>query len=214
VRITKIENQKKRPGRKNIYADGKFVAGVSTETLLKLGLRPGDDIGSDQLKAIQAAETVQSARNTALRFLSTRPRTEREMRSKLRAKEFSEDKIALVMQDLRQAGLLDDRAFARMYIRNALALRPAGPPVLRRRLFLLGVDRAIVDEAIAGELTTAGQAESARDLAAHFVARAKATRKTEAPEKLRARLTGFLARRGFAWETIRDVTNDVLGTHE
>ncbi len=35
VRITKIESQQKRPGRKNIYADGKFVAGVSAESARK-----------------------------------------------------------------------------------------------------------------------------------------------------------------------------------
>jgi regulatory protein len=214
VRITKIENQKKRPARKNIYADGKFVAGVSAETLLKLALRTGDDIGPEQLKAIQAAETIQSARNTALRFLSTRPRTEREMRSKLRDKEFSDEEISRVIQDLRQTGLLNDREFTRMYIRNARALRPAGAPVLRRKLALLGVDRALVDEIIAEELTTTDQAQSAHDLAAHFVARAKATRKSEPPEKLRARLTGFLGRRGFRWETVRDVMNDVLGIDE
>lgn len=214
MRITKIENQKKRPARKNIYADGKFVAGVSAETLLKLALRTGDDIGPEQLKAIQAAETIQSARNTALRFLSTRPRTEREMRSKLRDKEFSDEEISRVIQDLRQTGLLNDREFTRMYIRNARALRPAGAPVLRRKLALLGVDRALVDEIIAEELTTTDQAQSAHDLAAHFVARAKATRKSEPPEKLRARLTGFLGRRGFRWETVRDVMNDVLGIDE
>jgi regulatory protein len=214
VRITKIENQKKRPGRKNIYADGKFVAGISAETLLKLALRPGDDIGPEQLKAIQAAETVQSARNTALRFLSARPRTEQEMRSKLREKEFSDEEISRVLQDFRKAGLLDDREFTRLFIRNARTLRPAGAPVLRRKLSLLGVDRIIVDAIIAEELTAADQTQSAHDLAARFVARAKATRKTEPPEKLQARLTGFLRRRGFRWETIRDVMNNVLGIDE
>jgi regulatory protein len=214
VRITKIENQKKRPGRKNIYADGKFVAGVSAETLLRLALRTGDDIGPEQLTALQAAETIQNARNTALRFLSTRPRTEREMRSKLREKEFSDDEISRVMHDLRQAGLLDDREFTRMYVRNAQALRPAGAPVLRQKLFLLGVDRTVVDEIIAEELTATDQAQSARDLAAHFVARARTTRKAEPPEKLRARLTAFLGRRGFRWEMIRKVVNDALGNNE
>jgi regulatory protein len=214
VRITKIENQQKRPGRKNIYADGKFVAGVSAETLLKLALRTGDEIGPDQLKAILAAETTQSARNTALRFLSTRPRTEREIRSKLREKEFSDEEIALVVRDLRQAGLLDDREFARLFIRNAMTLHPAGAAVLRRKLLILGVDRTTIDDIIAEELSSQSQAESAHDLARRFIARARAARTQQSPEKLRARLSGYLARRGFPWETIRDATREALGSDE
>jgi len=212
VRITKIESQQKRPGRKNIYADGKFVAGVSAETLLKLALRPGDEIGPEQLKAIQAAESAQSARNTALRFLSTRPRTEREIRSKLREKEFSDEEISSVIQDLHQSGLLDDRQFARLFVRNAMTLRPAGAPVLRRKLLLLGVDRKTIDEIIAEELSGESQTETARELARRFVAKARAARKED--QKLRARLSGYLARRGFPWDTIRDATREALGPDE
>lgn len=212
MRITKIESQQKRPGRKNIYADGKFVAGVSAETLLKLALRPGDEIGPEQLKAIQAAESAQSARNTALRFLSTRPRTEREIRSKLREKEFSDEEISSVIQDLHQSGLLDDRQFARLFVRNAMTLRPAGAPVLRRKLLLLGVDRKTIDEIIAEELSGESQTETARELARRFVAKARAARKED--QKLRARLSGYLARRGFPWDTIRDATREALGPDE
>lgn len=213
MRITKIENQKRRPGRKNIYADGKFVAGVSTETLLRLALRIGDDIGADQLKALQAAEAQQGARNSAIRFLASRPRTEREIRMRLREKEFSEEEISGVIQDLTRTGLLNDREFARMVIRDARSLRPAGAPLLRRKLVLLGVDRTVVDEVLGEELTPSDQHAAARTLAAHLVARSKRTRRSEPPEKLRARLSAFLARRGFAWETIRDVINEVL-THD
>ncbi len=210
MRITRIENQKRRPGRKNIYADGKFVAGVSTETLLKLALRAGDEIGAEQLKALQAAEAQQNARNAAIRFLATRPRTEREIRTRLREKEFSDQEISDVIQDLRRTGLVDDREFARMVIRDARSLRPSGARLLRSKLVLLGVNPATVDEVLAEELPATDQLEAARKLAAHFLAKAAAARRRDPPEKLRTRLSGFLARRGFPWETIRDVTRETL----
>lgn len=213
MRITRIENQKKRPGRKNIYADGEFVAGVSTETLLKLALRTGDEIGAEQLKALQAAEAQQNARNTAIRFLSSRPRTERELRTKLREKEFSDEEISGVIQELRRTGLVNDREFARMLVRDARTLRPAGAPLLKRKLVLLGVSPATVDEVLAEELPATDQLAAARKLAAHFLAKATTARRRETPEKLRSRLSGFLARRGFPWETIRDVIREAL-THD
>ncbi len=210
MRITRIENQKRRPGRKNIYADGKFVAGISTETLLKLALRTGDEIGAEQLKVLQAAEAQQNARNTALRFLASRPRTERELRSKLREKEFSEEEISVVIQDLRRTGLINDREFARIVVRDARALRPSGAPLLRRKLILLGVNPATVDEVLAEELPVTDQLAAARKLATHFLAKATAAQRRDPPEKLRTRLSGFLARRGFPWDTIRDVIRETL----
>jgi regulatory protein len=202
VRITKIENQKKRPGRKNLYADGKFLAGVSAETLLKLALRTGDEIGPAQLKVLQETESLHSARSTALRFLSARPRTEREVRGKLRQKEFSDDEIDATLNDLRMTRLLDDREFVRAFVRNALTLRPVGKAALRRKLLLLGVDKGVVDEEVEIELRDTDQEALATTLAKQFVRKARSTRTNEPIDKLRNRLAGFLGRRGFSWDVI------------
>ena len=214
MRITKIENQKKRPGRKNIYADGAFVAGVSTETLVRLALRTGDEIGPDQLTVLQKTEELHGARTAALRFLSTRPRTEREVRDKLREKEFGDEEIARTLDDLRRSGLLDDDAFARMYIRDALTLRPAGRLLIARKLALLGVPKSVAEKAIDDALRETDQAETARSLAEQFVAKARAVRRNESPDRLRHRLAAYLGRRGFTWDVIQPVIHQVMRSDE
>lgn len=214
MRITKIENQKKRPGRKNIYADGEFLAGVSTETLVRLALRTGDEIGPDQLKVLRKTEELHGARNIALRFLSTRPRTEREVRDKLREKEFGDEEIAHTLDDLRRSRLLDDDAFARMYIRDALTLRPAGRLLLSRKLALLGVPKSIAENAIEEAFRETDQAETARALAEQFVAKARTVRRNESPDRLRHRLTAYLGRRGFTWDVIQPVLRQVMRIDE
>jgi regulatory protein len=214
VRITKIENQKKRPGRKNLYADGKFLVGVSAETLLKLALRTGDEIGRAQLKVLQETESLHSAKSTALRFLSTRPRSEREIRSKLRQKEFSDDEINATVDDLQGAGLLNDREFARLFVRNALTLRPVGKAALKRKLLLLGVNKTIVDEEVENELRGTDQEALATTLARQFVKKARALRKNEPIDKLRNRLAGFLGRRGFSWDVIMAAIRSELRNDE
>ncbi|MBM2842078.1 MAG: recombination regulator RecX, partial [Bacteroidetes bacterium] len=93
MRVTKIESQKKNPRRKNVYADGEFVAGVSDETLLRSGLRTGDEISDERLKILIQEEETSSAKQVALRFLAHRPRTTKEIRDKLREKEFAEEEI-------------------------------------------------------------------------------------------------------------------------
>jgi regulatory protein len=214
VRITKIENQKKRPGRKNIYVDGAFLAGVSTETLIRLALRTGDEIGPDQITILQKTEELHGARSTALRFLSTRPRTEREVRNKLREKEFGVEEITRTIDDLRRSGLLDDDAFASMYIRDTLALRPAGRLLLARKLALLGVPKPIAEKAIEEAFSKSDQAETARGLAEQFVAKARSVRHEESPDRLRNRLAAYLGRRGFPWDVIQPVIRSVLRSDE
>jgi regulatory protein len=210
MRITRIESQKKRPDRRSIFADGKFVAGVSAETLLRLGLRTGDELSPEKLEALQAVESLHGARQTALRFLSHRPRTVREVRDKLREKEFSDDEITSTLEHLQQSGLLNDPEFARMFIRDALAIRPRGRLALKQKLLLLGVDRAIVDTTLDEAFQEVSQETLALEAAQKFTKRLGVVRNRESADKLRQRISQFLARRGFTWDTIRTVIPRLL----
>jgi len=215
VRITRIENQQRRPGRKNIYVDGQFLAGVSAETLLRLGLRTGDEIGPEKVREITRLEEYLRAKSAALRLLSVRPRTVSEIRSRLLEKELPGNDIDTVIAELSASRLLDDQEFARTYIRDALAHRPAGEALLRRKLLLLGVARETADEAIRETLGVVdARAEAAR--AAHsYLRRAKrAGGDADENRKLRARLVAFLGRRGFSWSVIEPVVREALSSPE
>lgn len=214
MRITKIEPQKKRPGRKNIYADGQFLSGVSNETLMRLALRAGDEITPERLRALQQTEELIHAKGVALRFLSTRPRTEREIRDKLREKEFSDEEIVRTIEELKKSNLLNDQEFARMYIRDALALRPLGRSVLRRKLLLLGVDRSVTDGALDEAFAHIDLHAIVRDAAEQFLKKTLTSQKKPDPRKVRARLTAFLLRRGYSWDIAGPIVKSLTGARE
>ena len=205
MRITRIERQKKRPDRVSIYADGEFLTGVSRETFLRAALRVGDEISQDLVSTLQEEESLFAARNSALRLLSVRPRAERELRDRLREKEFSEAHIGRVVNDLKRAALVDDDAFAKTYIRNALTLRPVGEARIRQKLLLLGVERATVEEAVREVLGQVDMVAVARETARKFLRRTHTTGKEPDPQKARQRLTAHLSRRGYSWNTISAV---------
>jgi len=208
MKITKIEPQKKRAARLNIYADGEFLIGVAADTLLRFGLRTGDDISPATVRALERAEELFGARGAALRLLAVRQRTVREIRDALREKEFADDIAAEIIASLSEARLLDDAAFARAYIRNALALRPAGVVLLRRKLLLLGVDRNVADEALKETLQTVSQPEAAAGAARKFLARKRRAHGADA--RLREQLVQFLMRRGYTWEVVEEAVRSVL----
>jgi regulatory protein len=205
VRITRIEVQQKRPDRRNIYADGSFLIGIHVETLLRSGLRMGDTISDDQLHSLQESEDLLAARHLALRYLARRPRSEREVRDKLRDKEFGQREIDRVLADLLQSGLVNDLEFARSYIRNSLTMRPLGELRLKQKLVLLGVQRALIDQAMNEVKGGDEMHEAASRAARQFLQRSSRSQRKEERDQIRRRLIGFLTRRGFPWPIIQSI---------
>lgn len=208
MRITKIESQKNNPLRKNIYIDGEFALGISAETLLRFGLRTGDEIGEQKLKALQAAEELHGAKQAALRLLARRPRTEKEIRDKLREKEFGDEEIRQAIASLRSSGFIDDEAFTRAFIRDQLTVRPKGPLAIKQKLLLLGVRKETIDGALEEALREAPQEAVALDAARKFLRRTS----SDDIRTTRQKLSAFLSRRGFSWEVISTVIRKALGT--
>ena len=210
MRITRIESQKRRPGRKNVFVDGTFIAGASDEAILRLGLRSGDEVGPELVERLLNTESYITARAAALRLLSVRPRSVHEIRDRLQKKGFPASDIEDVIADLFKAALLDDRAFARAFIRDRTALKASGPALLRDKLLRLGVSREILEEALTDEL-----GEVDLDLLALRAAEAYARKQpggagNRSDPGLRRRMGAYLARRGFGWETVTRVLRRVL----
>jgi regulatory protein len=214
MRITKLETQKKNPNRRSIFADGEFVLGVSLETLLKAGLRTGDEITSEQLKSLLHEEESAEAKRVALRYLAHRPRTAKEIRDKLRDKEFPDTDITQTMADLERAGLVNDAEFARMYIRDALAAKAVGRDLMKRKLLLLGVSKATIGEALDETFGSVDEKGSALEAGRKFVKKSTATHRPADRLRLKARLESFLLRRGFSWEVVSPVVRTLVNEEE
>jgi regulatory protein len=210
MKITRIEKQKKRQNRVNVYADDEFLIGISLETLIRLGLRKGDEITPAALAVIQKAEEQQGAHAAALRLLSVRPRAEKELRDRLREKEFGDEEIAKTIGILKSSGLINDAEFARSMIRNSRTLRPTGRVALAHKLLKLGIDKATVSGTLDELLPPPDQREDALRAAEGFLKRSRKASSPDEAKKLRQRLGSFLLRRGFPWDVVSPVVKKVL----
>jgi len=208
MRVTSIEQQKRRPGRKNIYVDGTFVLGVSDGTLLRTGLRSGDPVDPSKLQHLQDEEQRSTVRASAIRLIARRPRTEKELTERLRRNGYTQPDIMGIVAELKSAGILDDRAFARMYVRDQVTLRPAGRILLSRKLRQLGVSPEIISETLE-EIMTGDTEEDAAEQAARKFLSSRSRRPVD-PRTLRRRLVAFLTRRGFSWDTVRSLANSIV----
>ena len=131
----------------------------------------------------------------ALRLLAVRPRTRRELESRLRHAGFEDAEV----------GLLDDGAFARELADHHLKVRGSGRRAVAGALASKGVSRETIDATLAG-------IEDDESMRALEVATDRARRLTSLrPEVAYQRLVSFLARRGYDGGTCREAARAALG---
>lgn len=89
------------------------------------------------------------ATDAALRLLSIRQRSVREMGAKLREKGFGADEIEATARSLIQAGYLDDERFARSLAESRARHKSWGPARIARDLASRGVDEQTIKRVLA-----------------------------------------------------------------
>ncbi|UCH33315.1 MAG: regulatory protein RecX [Armatimonadota bacterium] len=126
-----------------------------------------------------------------------RARSRWELAERLARKGFAEPVIRAAVDALEMAGLVDDEAFARAWMRERLANNPRGSLVVRWELRRKGVDEEIIQRAIEEEMGVERELDAALRVAARYAARPG----EDEAGSLR-RLAAALRRRGFTFEVI------------
>jgi len=203
--ITKISPQKKRK-RVNIFIDEKFAFGLDLETLSKYNLQVDQEISQKEIKEIIKEEELLKVYDKALRFLSFRPRSEKEIKDYLKKKKIGEETQKMVLKKLKKANFLDDREFTLWWIEQRMTFRPSGKRLLEYELRKKGVDKEIIEESFAPRLYPSFEFKMALK-----AAKKKLSSYQKLPSlELRKKMTAFLARRGFSWEVIKEVVDEDL----
>jgi regulatory protein len=194
--ITAIERKRGRRNRVDVYVDGELRFDVARETAKDRDLRPGRSIEPAEISAIVAADERRSAFDTAGAMLARRPRSEREIRRRLAQRRCDAPIVEETVERLRALGLIDDAAFALAWAESRDRSGPRSRRVVAGELRAHGVDASIARDASA----TIDEEDAAYRLAQK---RAVVLRDAD----LRAfseRLGGYLQRRGFGWDVVRD----------
>jgi len=197
--ITALRLQKKNRRRVSVYLDGEYAFGL--QSAIAAPLRVGQILSPDEIGQLRKRDSAEVAYHQVLNFLSYRSRSCAEIEGYLKRRKVAPEIIPLVVDRLTEAGLLDDKDFARYWVENREAFRPRGKRLLRSELRGKGVANAIIDQAIEGIDESEG---------AYRVARARARRLSQLDyQTFRRRLSGFLQRRGFDYGTVKETVTRV-----
>ncbi len=206
MRITGLNPVRGR--RLELHIDGEPSAIVSREICSRFGLCPGLELSPRLLREILRAEAQHQAMAAALRLLSYQARSEEELRRRLLRRGLDAEAVQHAITRLRHMRLLDDAEFSRSFVESRQRWSPRGRRLLVSELTARQVDPALARQAAA----VVDEEEAARRAAAP---RARALASQPWPE-FRRRLTAFLARRGFDYETAHRATleawSEITGT--
>jgi regulatory protein len=128
----------------------------------------------------------------AVDAIGRRERSVAELTEWLTARGYAEEEVAETIERLIELGELDDERFARRYAEDKRELRGWGAERIRDALMQRGIDRDLIETALASESRL-----DQIDRAAGLLAGRGAVLDTEAE---RARALAFLARRGYELE--------------
>lgn len=140
----------------------------------------------------------------ALRLLSVRSRSRRELQTRLLRAGFDAVEVEGELERLESVGLVDDERFAREFAEHALSVRRAGSRGVAMDLAAKGVPRGTIDRTLDGS----GDDDEGRAsaLASERVARLAGL----PPAKAYQRLVGLLVRRGHDPDVARRVARRAL----
>jgi len=196
--ITKIERQKRHSKRLSVFLDGEFAFGADEEVVAQLGLSVDKRVEPETIRRAVEKEEEHKVREKALRYLSFRNRSVKELQTFLLGKGYDSQVVSRTLTRLEEVGLLDDRAFAKAWAEGRAKAKGMGERLLAKELRGKGVKPEIIREAVKG---IGDEEERALSFTRIKLERMKGLDK----ETAKRRLAGFLQRKGYAGEVVYDV---------
>lgn len=197
MRITALEKQQRRQ-RVNVFIDGVYSFSLSLPVLVGHALHVDMELSPADVAALQKEEARYNAYQAALRLLSYRLRSEKELRQRLRRRGVETSLIDEIVEKLKAQGYVNDVAFSQAWVEMREQTSPRSKRLLAWELRGKGVS---------GETAEAAMAEHSDEEAAYRAGlkRARSLQAAE-PQEFRRRLGDFLLRRGFSWDIVRQTT--------
>lgn len=207
-KITKIEIQKKRKDRVNIFLNEEYSFSCSAELIFSHSLKKGMDIDKEYLKGIIDEENYMKCKNDGLKAIERSYKTEKEVITKLIKKEYNEENIKRTIEFLRQYDFVNDYKYADLYIKEKI--KKQGKKKIKYELLKKGIEESIINDNLNNI------SDEHEILTMNTLARKKYSILIKSEEnsiKLYNKLFNYLARLGYnnslIIEVIKRVMNDI-----
>jgi len=159
---------------------------------VKKSAKPRDNFPKDKFQKLL---------DKVYRFLSLRPRSEKEITDYLRKREAPPNFAQKIFKILREQNLINDVTFANWWIEQRTNFRPKGKIALKAELKQKGINDKIIEEALS-------QVDELK-LAKKVISKKIKIYGKLPPKEFQQKISTFLSYRGFSWPTTKKVLDSL-----
>lgn len=206
LRILDIKLIDKRKQKFALLLDNGTSLELLAETILKNKLRKNQELSRIEIEKLLADDEFSRALAQATAYLSLRKVSQQQLERYLARKGYKTEIIQQVIADLNQRGILNDRRFAELFVKDRLKLKPAGPQKLELELLKRGVTYDVIKTA----LEPATEPETQKKIAQHLAQKKLRTLSSLDRKQQKQKLYSFLMSKGFESEIITEVIRSIF----
>lgn len=204
MKITKIEKQKNNK-RYSIFIDDEFAFGIDEVDLLFYKLKENEVICGEKYDYITNKLLLKRAKDKALKYLSYKMRSKKQVIQKLQQYDFSPDIIKKVINVLEKYNYINDEEFAKAFIKYKSNLKEYGKLKIIYELKLLGIDETIFKKYL-DDINYIDEVQKAKQL---LFKKLKKDKVLNISYKEKQKYYSYLYRRGFSYDTINTVFSNI-----
>ena len=198
--ITKIQKQKGKKSRYNIFIDGKEQFSISDAVLIENGLIEGKEITIQEFENLKKEAVKSNCEECLLSYLDYRMRSEREIFNHLRKKGYPIYIIMPLIQKYKKYGYINDMQFAKKYLEDLINFHAQGKFMLKYKLQSKGISKDLAEHTINEILSP----EKEIELAITLLKKNEYKFKKFKGKELYSKVYAFLRRKGFSNDIIRE----------
>jgi regulatory protein len=205
-RVTALVPEPQGSGSFRIEVDGARFGSLPPEVVREERLRVGSELDEVLLGRLASLAEVEATYRTALRAVERRSFARADLGRRLRRKGHAPEAIERALGRLVEHGFLDDAVFAASFVETRAA-RGRGPLRLARDLAAMGVERGVIDRALAAH---GGGADTVGDVSRALAVK-RAAQLGDLPRHVRRRrVLAYLARRGFSGREVSEMVGKLI----
>lgn len=204
--ISSLHPCKDDPARVTLFVSRRRLGRILLDTKGDHQLQVGTPWTEELAEKLHDELAQGNAYRAGIRILTKRAKSGKELGRKLKQYGYEPDAIEWTIHRLTELQVLDDENYARMVVRSQLARKPAGRRLLEGKLREKGIETNLISLVLDEALEDRDTLEDARKLAQ---AAARSISDRHEPDVRKRRITGRLARRGFDFDIIRKVIDEL-----
>lgn len=205
MKVVKIEYNKKKSVFEVEVEDGKnFVLNYNSFEKYKISL--GSELTETEILQIETQSDIERAKEKALNYITGKLKTKNEVKLKLAQCGFNQDITDEVIFALENENFLNDRLYAELFIDDKIKINGYGKNKIKSLLIQRGISSFVFQDLL-DKLDFDDEFENALKLG---IKKLKLLKNEDNLFKKKQKLINYLAYRGFSFEIINRVLEEIL----